>query len=231
MSDKLEQLCSRARVLRAKWDRVPWCSLSIELNAVSRQTRCYVGVALIDRRQVGYLVNGEPRSFRLEPGDHTVTVYLARTARLNAVREATISRRIVLRPNEEVRLVCGRTSEMTEANRVLQKAQASLLRALVAGLIIVPGSTWLLLPFFREVAVYAMLGLGLGGFGLLAQYSQASWRAGTTAFALLVWILAVHMVIHVQYSRWKQSAQLRSLEPYFLVKAARFRTDDVTTTA
>jgi hypothetical protein len=60
MPDTLEHLCRRARIRRAKWDRGPRCSLSIELTAVSRKTRCYVGVALIDRRQIGYLINGEP---------------------------------------------------------------------------------------------------------------------------------------------------------------------------
>jgi hypothetical protein len=53
MSDSITQLNRSIRLRRARWDKVPWCSLSIELKAVTRQDRCFVGIALIDRRQVG----------------------------------------------------------------------------------------------------------------------------------------------------------------------------------
>jgi hypothetical protein len=56
MSDSITQLNRSMRLRRARWDKVPWCSVSIELKAVTRQDRCFVGIALIDRRQVGWLV-------------------------------------------------------------------------------------------------------------------------------------------------------------------------------
>ena len=98
MSDAINQLCHSARLRRARWDQVPWCSVSIELMAVTRQDRCFVGIALIDRRQVGWLVNGEPRSFRLEPGEHTITVYMAGSATITIRPRPMISRRFVLQP-------------------------------------------------------------------------------------------------------------------------------------
>ena len=59
MSDTLAHLTSQARTRRARWDKVPWATLAIELSAFSRKDRCFVGIALIDCRQVGWLVNGE----------------------------------------------------------------------------------------------------------------------------------------------------------------------------
>lgn len=119
MADTLEVLCSRARVRRVEQNKVPWATVSIELTAVVCKTPCHAGRVLIDRRLVGSLINGEPRSFRVEPGQHTVTVYLGRSARFGGDRKASISCDVLLEPGENAKLVCGRMNE-TEM-KLLQK--------------------------------------------------------------------------------------------------------------
>jgi hypothetical protein len=78
VSGTLDDLCSHARTRRAKWDTVPWASITVRLGDVAAGPPRYTGVVLIDRRQLGYLIGGEPRAFRVDPGEHTITVYLGR---------------------------------------------------------------------------------------------------------------------------------------------------------
>jgi hypothetical protein len=226
MSDLLEQLCRSARVRRARWDKVPWCTLSIELKAVSCQTRCYVGVALIDRRQVGYLINGDPRSFRVEPGEHTVTVYLARTARIPDWRKATISRRVVLWPREKIQLICGTSSEITDGWRAFRMARTRMAWASIVTPFAAAGASWLSFPFLRESIAYATLGLDLREPWLSLFYLPVSSRPMTAAIAASI----VSVILQLRLFRWLQDAKSRLREPYFLVEKASAPTGSSTKT-
>jgi hypothetical protein len=220
MSDSMTQLCRSAQLRRARWDKVAWCPLSIELKAISRQDRCFVGVALIDHRQVGYLINGEPRSFKLEPGEHTVTVYLARTARFAVVKQKVISRRVVLGPGEHVGLVCGTEKGARGEWRAYQTAQQRLTLAIIPGPILFGGLGWLIFPFLREAIADVTLRLGLGEPWLSLWYLPVRWRAGLAVFAFLAWFSVIFTASQVRLLRLMHRPEFRSMEPYFLVKVA-----------
>jgi hypothetical protein len=218
MSDANNQLCHSARLRRARWDKVPWCSLSIELMAVTRQDRCFVGIALIDRRQVGWLVNGEPRSFRLEPGEHTITVYMAGSATITIRPRPMISRRFVLQPRDNVRLVCGRTSQAMAIWKVWQSQVKSWRRALFGGSIFFAALGWLIYPSLREAVADATLRLELGQPWLSLFYLSVRSRSVTTVLGCFCWALLVVAAMMVQEFRLMKLLEHRSLEPYFLVR-------------
>jgi hypothetical protein len=218
MPDAINQLCRSARSRRARWDKVPWCSVSIELKAVTRQDRCFVGIALIDRRQVGWLVNGEPRSFRLEPGEHAITVYMAGSATITARPRPMISRRFVLQPRDNVRLVCARTSQAMAIWMVRQSHVKSWRRALFGGSIFFAALGWLIYPSLREAVANATLRLEIGQPWLSLLYLLVKSRTVTTMLGCLCWALMVVAAMMVQEFRLMKLLEYRSLEPYFLVR-------------
>jgi hypothetical protein len=207
------------RLRRARWDKVPWCSVSIELKAVTRQDRCFVGIALIDRRQVGWLVNGEPRSFRLEPGEHVITIYIARAANITIRSMVLISRRIVLQSRENVSLVCGRTPRAMASWNARRSAAKGQGLALYCGSIFFGGLAWLVYPSLREAIADASLRLQLGEPWLSLLYLPVRWRPGTAMLGYFGWMLFFVVVSLVQEYRLRRRPDCRSIEPYFLVKA------------
>lgn len=218
MSGPIAQLCQSASARRAKWDQVPWCSLSIELKAVTRRDRCFVGIALVDRRQIGWLVNGEPRSFRLEPGEHTITVYLARASKITMGRMAVITRRIVLQPREQVTLLCGRTPQAMALWKTLQSAAKDQRRALLGGSMFFGALGWLVYPSLRAAVADATLRLQVGQPWLSFLYLPVRWRPGTAMLGFAGWSFVFVAVVTFQGIRLMRRPEYRSLEPYFLVR-------------
>ena len=90
------------------------------------------------------------RSFRVEPGEHTVTVYLARSARTDPIASKTVSGRIALQEHETVRLVCSRTNETNKQAHNFIAARRLFLVALVSGAALAAALGWLLCPVLRR---------------------------------------------------------------------------------
>ncbi len=226
MSDTFAHLTSQAWTRRTRWDKVPWATLAIELSAFSRKDRCFVGIALVDRRLVGWLVNGEPRSFRVEPGEHTVTVYLARSARIGPIVKKTVSGQFVLQPRETVRIVCGRTNQTSDNAQAFMAARRRLMAACFAGAILAAILGWLLWPLLREAVAYVTITLGVREPWLSLFYFAVSSRLLTAWLAShLGGGLASYAVLHAQASRSATSREPRECAPYFLLQQPIIGTD------
>jgi hypothetical protein len=218
MSQLTTRLLSSAQARRSQWDKVPWCSLSIELTATVRKDRCFVGIALIDRRQVGWLVNSEPRSFRLEPGEHTITVYFAASAKITMGKMATITRRIVLQPGEQVRLLCGRTPQAMALWKAHHSEAINHKYTLLGGAIFFGLLGWLVHPSLRAAVASATLRLQLGQPWLSLIYLPVRSRPGAALFGFFAWVYFFMAVVLIQGMWLTRRLAYRSLEPYFLVR-------------
>jgi len=218
MSESITLLLSSARARRAHWDKVPWCSQSIELKATVRRDRCFVGIALIDRRQVGWLGNGEQRSFRLEPGNHTITVYFAASAKITVGKMPAITRRFVLQPGEQVRLVCGRTPQGMALWKVYHSEAIRHKFALLGGAIFFGLLGWLIHPSLRGAVASATLLLQLGEPWLSLLYLPVQSRPSTALIGLLVWVYFLMAVGSIEGMCLMKRPEYRSQEPYFLLK-------------
>ena len=95
----------RGWAMRRSIDRA---AITIRRADVPAGVRRFTGRVLINGRMSGDLVGAEPRSFDVENGEHTVTVFFKRRPEiLSSGRRPTASTSVSIDVGERVELVCG----------------------------------------------------------------------------------------------------------------------------
>jgi hypothetical protein len=215
-ADSLDRLSRSFRNARARSDREPWGTISVELSAPGAGTNRHAGVALVDRRQFADLISDEPRAFKVEPGHHQVTVFLARRARIRGIGIKNVSRTIFVGPAENIRLVCRPNEEFQQR----WQPRLALIRCwtilIFATTILLATGVWVSFPLMREAVAWATLTLGLGEPWLSLVYVPFSSRFILVGCAVDTWIICLTMGLSVYVGRGRRTLKAQGIAPYVI---------------
>jgi hypothetical protein len=219
MADTFDALRERSKTIRARLDRVEWCSISVEVAGVAEQSSRYTGIVRIDGGVAGDLVGGAPRSFRVEPGEHTVVVRLRRCLWLQGCsQKAIVSLRLDLQPGEQVKLICGVRPEAKQAAGRARAAELDLFQHFCAGSFLAMAIGWAAYPVVRRAIVVATSRLRVSSFWV----PLALWIVGSpvaaAAWALVLWWLLIGRYSVTRRRKLAASLKAEIVEPYFLRK-------------
>jgi hypothetical protein len=124
----------------------------------------FSGRVIVDRQRLGYLLGGQPRTFDAEPGEHTITVFFGRRpAILSSRGRATAAASFSLRAGERADFACGIRREVVHLWAQARRAREIHLAVITVAFVLAIGLNWLLGPYFREVAAWAVLHLPIDG--------------------------------------------------------------------
>jgi hypothetical protein len=123
-------LSERFRAQRNKRRTLDRATIAVKRIEPSTGRLRFAGRVLVDCQQIGYLVGGEPRTFDVEPGEHTITVYFGRRpAILSSPGRAVSTTSVRLGAGERADFACGIRPEVA---RLWARAR----RATVIGVIV-----------------------------------------------------------------------------------------------
>jgi hypothetical protein len=219
-SDTFDVLSERIRSVRANREHVEWSSISLEMQGVPiKQTRSY-GEARIDNTLFRNLSGGEPTSFRVEPGPHTVTVHLSRWLRLwNYRRSSKLSIQVAVQPGEQVKLVCGLRPGAKEEWGMIQIASIRPALIFCAASLVAAGFVWFVYTIVRNLLAPATIFIQIRGVWVPPIYTLFALKAAMMACAIAAWCSLGNRLILAPNRRVLQSLSYRFVYPYFLKKS------------
>ena len=99
--------------------------ITVEPAGLTAKESEFIGVAIMDGRWRSDMYFGRPTMFRVEAGEHSVTVHIKRRFRVSGYRgRAVVSLQVVVGPGEHLDLVFG----VNERVRALEAAPSSVER-------------------------------------------------------------------------------------------------------
>jgi hypothetical protein len=216
-SDTFNLLSERIRSLRANRDVVEWSSISLEMQGVPiKKTRSY-GEARIDNALFRNLSGGEPTSFRVEPGQHTVAVHLSRWLRLSNYRGSSkLSIQVAVRAGEQVKLVCGLRPGAKEEWRMIQIASMRPILVFCTAGLVAAGSVWFISTLVGRLIAPATIFIQVRGLWVPPTYTLFALKAALMACAIVAWWSLGNRLILAPNRRVLQSLSYRFVYPYFL---------------
>ena len=148
----LEELRRRFEAARLERGSQGQATIIVRRGDFPSRRRQFTGTVRIDERRIGYLVGREPRAFDVQPGEHTVTVFLGRKDRVaSAPGRAVVSSSIVLEPGEEVVLTCGVRPEVARRwSRIYRSGGRSGVRFAIA-IYLCAALGWAVSPFLQAL--------------------------------------------------------------------------------
>jgi len=218
--DTFDVLSERTRSLRAKRDQVEWSSISLEMQGVPiKKTRSY-GAARIDKSLFRDLTGGEPTSFRVEPGEHTVTVHLSRWLRVPSYRASSkLSIQIAVAQGEQVKLVCGLRPGAKKEWRRIRMARIRPVLMFCAGSLLAVLFGWFLNAFLGSLLAPARIAIQIRGVWICQAIIQIALRTPVMASIFLPWCWLGKRLILDPNRGILQSLKYRFVSPYYLKKA------------
>jgi hypothetical protein len=142
----------------------------------------FTGKVLIDGQRVGYLVDGEPTAFDVEPGEHTVRVSLSKKGRLASLPgKPVVSVQVWIDKGERAELVCGIRPEIVQRRNQIEKENLCHHLLLTGVAFVAAGIGWVLSPLLWQ----AIITLPLPGSWIPAFHSLTKPVALATWFGLL----------------------------------------------
>jgi hypothetical protein len=219
-SDTFDVLSERIRSLRANRDHIEWSSISLEMQGVAiSQTRSY-GMARIDNSLFRNLGGGEPTYFRVEPGEHRVTVQLSRWFRLSDYRGSSkLTIQVAVQAGEQVKLVCGLRPGAREEWRMIQIASIRPALIFCAASLVAAGFLWFVYTVVRSLIAPATIFIQIRGVWIPPIYTLFALKAAMMACAIAAWCLQGNRLIFAPNRRVLQSLKYRFVYPYFLKKS------------
>jgi hypothetical protein len=220
MADTFDVLRERTRSLRAKRDHIEWSWISLEIRGVPlKKTRSY-GAARIDKSLFRNLTGDEPTSFRVEGGEHTVTVQLSHWLRVSGFRGSSkLSIQIAVQPGEQVKLVCGLRPGAREDWRRIRMARIRPVLIFCAGSLLAVLVGWFLNAFLASLLAPARIAIQIRGVWISQAVIQIALRTPVLVSIFLPWCLLASRLILAPNRRVLQSLKYRFVHPYYLMKA------------
>ncbi len=199
------------------WTAFEWCSISVAVEGVAEESSRYTAVVRIDGGVAGELIGGAPRSFRVEPGEHTVVVRLRKRLWLYGCREqATVSLKLDLQPGEQAKLICGVRPEAKDAALRAHAAELDLFQHFCVGSFLAIAIGWAAYPVVQRVIVAATSRLRVPSFWVPFALWIVGSRVATAAWALVLWWLLIGRYSVERRRRLAASLKVEIVEPYFL---------------
>ena len=219
-SDTFDLLSERIRSLRANRNDIEWSSISLEMQGVPiKKTRSY-GEARIDNSLFRNLSGDEPTSFRVEPGQHTVTVHLSRWLQLSSYRGSSkLSIHVAIRPGEQVKLVCGLRPGAKEEWRMIHIAGIRPVLSFCTASLVAAGFVWFIFTLVRSLLAPATIFIQIRGVWIPPTYTLFALKAVMMASPLRAWCWLGNRLILAPNRRVLQSLSYRFVDPYFLKKS------------
>jgi hypothetical protein len=219
LADTFDLLRQRSESIRSRLDRVDWCSISVEMESAPVGSSRNVGVVRIDDGVAGDLTGGEPRSFRVTPGAHTVVVRLRKRLWLYGSREkAVVSFPVDLKSGEKVRLVCGVRPEAQEAAVRAHRAERDLIRHFCVGGGLALAVGWAANTYIDEFIERAADRLRVPSFWIPFALWLVGSRLATAVWGVVIWWIFMGRFSVEKRRRLAVSLKAEILEPYFLKK-------------
>lgn len=220
MADTFDLLRKRSETIRSRLDRVDWCSISVAVEAAREQSSRYVAVVRIDGGVAGDLAGGEPRSFRVTPGEHTVVVRLRKRLWLYGCRDkAMVSLPLDLQPGEQVRLICGVRPEALKAATVAHRAELDMFLHFCIGSALALAIGWAAQPAIHNFIERAADRLRIPNFWVPFALWLVGSRLATAVWGLGIWWLFMGRFSVERRRRLATSLKVEIVEPYFLRRA------------
>jgi hypothetical protein len=193
MPDTFDLLRERAQGMRARRDPMAWGSLAVEMRGtagVGAATGRSFGDARIDHNLFRNLSGGQPTSFRVEPGEHTIEIILSRWFRLWKFRGgSTVFKHLDIDPGENVTLVCGIRSKAPEEWWRIRAARLRPVLLFLIGCLVAIGTGVILTPYVQTVLLRAMELTNAQLTDVPAGQRMLGLRFNLVVFSLLVWCL------------------------------------------
>lgn len=212
----LERMSEEFRKQRAKRRTLDLATITVKrVDLFAGQFR-FSGRVLIDRQRLGYLVGGEPVTFDVEPGDHTITVSFGRRpAVLSSPGRAKCSALVSVGAGERAEFACGIRPDVVHLWVKARRAGAIRCAALAVPVGLAGGSGWFLAPYFQEVEAWAVFHLPIPSSLIWLCYRLVSRVFTAFWFAMLArWI--VSRLIRFPLDQTDEVLLSRIGSPYFL---------------
>jgi hypothetical protein len=170
----LSRLSAQYQTARVTHRSIDHATITIRRVKPTIGQRGFSGRVLVDRHILGYLVADEPRSFEVEPCEHTITVLFGRRpvilCRPGSAR-CTVS--VSLSAGERVDFACGIRSDISRLWVQARRAREIRLTALIAAFYCALGLNWLCGPYLREAVALVVWYLSDHGLLIPLSYRMA----------------------------------------------------------
>jgi hypothetical protein len=217
MADTFDALRERSKTIRAKLDQVEWCAISVEMDDVAEQSSRYAAVVRIDGGVAGDLIGGAARSFRVEPGEHTVVVRLRRRLWLRGCpQKAIVALQLDLEPGEQAKLICGVRPEARKAASRAQMAELDLFHHVCIGFALAALIGWAAFPVVHNLIDRAAVRLRIPSFWVPFALWMVGSRVATVAWGVGIWWLLIGRFSVERKRRLAASLKVEIVDPYFL---------------
>jgi hypothetical protein len=212
----IEHLSARIRTQRIKRRALEPATIAVRRGDPCADCLRFSGRVLLDGQQLGYLVGGEPRTFHVDPGDHTITVYFGRRSAFFASRRRAVSSASVsLCPGERADFNCGIRPDVARQWMETRRAVAS--RAIIFFAVVLlagEAGSWLT-TFLRDAVALAVFHLPVYGSLIPILHRIVSPLFCALWFALLArWILG--RLAYFPSEETDEELLARIGSPYFL---------------
>ncbi len=216
MRTTLGEACKHALSRRGTKESAEWSMISVQPVQAAGRPSEFLGVAIMDGRWRSDMHNGRSTVFRVESGEHTVSVHIKRRYRVEGYRgRATASLAVVVQPGEHLELVFG------VANVRMQPTTTTspwFIFVCVASVSLAAGIGWLAFPVLRDAVDWTTRALGAREPWLSWFRSVVSTRRMCAAFTMVAWAIAAHFSLEKRV----RTLSYKPVSPYFLSRKPDF---------
>jgi hypothetical protein len=217
MADTFDVLRKRSETTRSRLERVDWCTISVEVEGLSERSSRYVALVRINGGSAADLVDGQPRSFRVTPGEHMVVARIRKRLWLPGYRQqAIVSLPLDLQPGEEVKLICGVRPEARASALKTRAAELDLFLHACVGCALALGIGWAAHPAVNRLIERAADRLSVPSFWFPFAMWLVESRFATAAWGLLIWWLLMGRFSVERRRRRAAGLKAEIVDPYFL---------------
>jgi hypothetical protein len=193
-----------------------WSMITVEPVGFDGKDLEFLGVAILDGRQRSDVHNGRSTVFRVESGEHTVSVHIKRRFRVAVYPgRAEVSMPVVVEPGENLHLVFGIENCWKPPPKTVAAASVILILACQAMAL---GVGWLAYPILHDAVAWTTRVLAIRQPWLSWCQFVVSSQTMTAAFCALAVAVAAQLIARRAVP--EPTAPHRS--PYFLAPRPAF---------
>ena len=190
-------------------DAVEWSSIAVEMRGEPGENARSFGDARIDNSLFRNLTGGQPTSFQVEPGEHTVTIHLSRWFRLWKYRRpSTLAIQVAVKPGETVKLVFGIRPGAKKEWRNIRFARIRPRLVFLAGCLVATFLGFCVTPTVRSVFARAAFQFNIIEADVPNIHRALGLRANVMIFSLMLWSLIGNRLILIPNRRLARTDSL-----------------------
>jgi hypothetical protein len=150
----LQSRLRRLRAQRLASNPVERATITVCREHMPGNLSSFTGKVMIDGQRVGYLVDGEPTAFDVEPGEHTVRVLLYKKGWYASLPGKPVaSVQVWIDEGERAELVCGIRPEIVQRRVQTEKENLCHNLLLTGVTFVAAGIGWMLSPLLSKAII------------------------------------------------------------------------------